>query len=507
MQTIVYYSDFGAKGDGVTNDFYSIKAAHSFANDCGAKVSATPGATYYIGKTAGESVIIKTDTDFCGAHFIIDDRSIAPEDAERLAPIFIVKNENEPTSFGEGSEEVEALKSACPIDINTKKLPFKPGYTAMIVPYDSGKKVYKRLGATSNSGASQHELLIIDKDGNIDETTPALLPYANVTKLDVYRIDDEPITLANGKFTTRANRAPREYTYYERNILVKRPNVTLKNIEHYITDEIDTGAPYHPFFSIQETNNVRLEDCVVTGHKCYIERSARSNMGSYDIGGNCANNVYYKNCLQSNFFYPNGMPSLNEVTWGIMGSNYCKNITYDTCLLTRFDAHAGIYNGKVINSEIIYLRLTGGGKFTIQDSTIYGNEIISLRADYGCTWRGDVEIINCRLMNDRTPVNLFNARFYAHHNFGYQAYYPENITVSGLTLKNPTDVYIFNDITPEGDFDVTAERIVIGGEEVENVNRMIIPEKIVIKNTNETTKSFKGSPDTVFDKQLKLILG
>ena len=116
-------------------------------------------------------------------------------------------------------------------------------------------------------------------------------------------------------------------------------------------------------------------------------------MGSYDIGGTCANNIYYKNCRQSNFFYPNGMPSLNEVTWGIMGSNYCKNITYDGCLLTRFDAHAGIYNGKVINSEIIYLRLTGGGKFTIKDSTIWGNEIISLRADYGCTWRGDVEII------------------------------------------------------------------------------------------------------------------
>ncbi len=505
MKKIVYYSDFGAVGDGKRNDFYSIKAAHSFANDCGAKVCADAGACYYIGKTDGESVIIKTDTDFCGASFIIDDRNVLPDDAERTAPIFIVKNECELVSYGENSDEVKALAAACPIDINTKKLPLKLGYTAMIVPYDAGKKVYKRLGATSNSGASQHELIIIDGDGNIDETTPSLLPYNNVTKLEVYRIDDAPITVENGKFTTRANQAPREYTYYERNITVKRPNVTFKNIEHYITDESDTGAPYHPFFSISETNNILLDSCVVTGHKCYIERSARSNMGSYDIGGTLANNIYYKNCRQSNFFYPNGMPSLNEVTWGIMGSNYCKNITYDSCLLTRFDAHAGIYNGKVINSEIIYLRLTGGGKFTIKDSTIYGNEIISLRADYGCTWRGDIDIINCRLMNDRNSINLFNARFYAHHNFGYQAYYPENITIDGLTLKTPTDVSIFNDITPEGDFDITAEKVTINGEEIENVNRMIIPEKVVIKNTNETTKSFTGSPDTVFDKQLKLI--
>ena len=76
MQTIVYYSDFGAKGDGKRNDFYSIKAAHSFANDCGAKVLGAKDAIYYIGKTAGESIIVKTDTDFCGARFIIDDRAI-----------------------------------------------------------------------------------------------------------------------------------------------------------------------------------------------------------------------------------------------------------------------------------------------------------------------------------------------------------------------------------------------------------------------------------------------
>ena len=504
MKTIVCYSDFGAKGDGKRNDFYSIKAAHSYANEIGAKVMGDAGATYYIGKTDGESIIVKTDTDFQGASFIVDDRFIAPEDAERTAPLFTVKNEYELVSFGPDSEEVKALAEACPIDITTRKLPLRLGYTAMIVPYDHGKKVYKRLGATSNSGASQHELIIVDADGNIDETTPALLPYANVTKLDVYRIDDKPITLENGKFTTRANQAPREYTYYERNIYVRRPNVTLKNIEHYITDESDTGAPYHPFFSINETNNVKLIDCVVTGHKCFIERSARSNMGSYDIGGNCANNVYYKNCLQSNFFYPNGMPSLNEVTWGIMGSNYCKNITYDGCRLTRFDAHAGVYNGKVLNSEIIYLRLTGGGKFLIKDSTIYGNEIISLRADYGCTWRGDIDIINCRLMNDRKSINLFNAKFYAHHNFGYQAYYPENITVDGLTLATPTDVSLFNDITPDGEYDVSAERVTINGEEIENVNRMILPKNIVIKNVNETTESFKGSPDSVFNGQLKL---
>jgi len=506
MTDKVYYSNFGAKGDGVTNDFYSIKAAHSYANETGAEVFADKDATYYIGRSVGETVYVKTNTDFCGAHFVIDDRDIGPDDADRSSPIFTVKREREPISYGEDSDHVKALSAACPIDISTKTLPLELGYPAMVVLYDSGCRVYKRLGATSNSGTAQHELVIIDENGNIDPTTPILLPYKNVTKLVVYRIDDEPITIQNGCFTTRANQAPREYTYYSRNIVVSRSNVSLIGLRHYISDESDTGAPYQGFFSIIEANNVLLSDCTVTGHKCFIERSGRSNMGSYDISGNCANKVYYKSCHQSNFFYPNGMPAINEVIWGIMGSNYCKNITYDSCTLTRFDAHQGVYNASIINSEIIYLRLTGGGKFTIKDSTIYGNEIISLRADYGCTWRGDVEIINCRLVNTKAPVNLFNARFFEHHNFGYQAYYPKSITVDSLTLDLPGEVYIFNDITPEGDFDVTAEWVMKDGKLVENLNRMIIPEKVTVKNANESTRAFHGSPDTVFNSQLKITL-
>jgi hypothetical protein len=353
-----------------------------------------------------------TDVDFSGASFIIDDRDIPFDSPERDVPIFFVKRENEPKTFDADSEVVKALNSACPLDINTKKLNYAPGYAAMVVPYDANTKVYKRLGANANSGATQHELVIIDKDGNIDEKTPILLPYHNVTKLVEFRIDDTPITIENATFTTRANKAPREYTYYDRNFVISRSNVTMRNITHLITDETETGAPYHGFFDAKEMNNLLVDSCVLTGHKCYVETSGRSNMGSYDIGASSSNGLYFKNCRQTNFFYPDGTPSVNEVIWGIMGTNYCKNMTYDSCLLTRLDAHAGVYNATVKNSEIIYIRLTGGGLFLLEDSTVYGDEIVSLRADFGCTWRGDVVIKNTKLVNKKSPVNLFNARFY-----------------------------------------------------------------------------------------------
>ena len=77
----VTYEEFGAKGDGITDDFFAIKAAHDYANENGLSVKADGNATYYIHETRkdGEvqSVIIKTDTDWGDAEFIIDDTDIS----------------------------------------------------------------------------------------------------------------------------------------------------------------------------------------------------------------------------------------------------------------------------------------------------------------------------------------------------------------------------------------------------------------------------------------------
>lgn len=501
VNNIVHYSEFGAVGDGVTNDFFAIKAAHDKANEMRLSVMADAGAKYYIGRTNGESVTVKTDVDFLDAEFIVDDSVIEFDTPDRNAPLFIIAPESELRIHGEDSEIVKAINKAGGIKWEDKKLAYNFGYDVMLIPVDETKRVYRRLGATANPGGPQKEVVYVHADGTIDPDTPVLLNYDNVTSVIEYRVDDTPITIKGGVFTTIANAAPREYTYYHRNIHIARSNTTIDGVKHYVTDETDTGAPYHGFITIEGANRILIRNAVLTGHRAYRETSGRSYMGSYDINISIANAVTFDNCTQTNFFV-DGVPSANGRIWGIMGSNYSKNLTYKSCMLTRLDAHAGVYNASVIDSVITYIRLTGGGTFKLIGSTVYGNEIISLRADYGCTWRGDVIIKDTTLVNGKI-VNILSAKWQGWHNFGYQVYHPQNILIDNLILKTPADIYVYNDITPDRQLDPTGSVAVHDGIEVENVNPVIITKTIKIK-PNETNLNLYGSMGEVLNSKLDI---
>ena len=64
---MIFYEDFGAVGDGVTNDYCAFKKAHAAANETGEKLVAKEGGRYYIKLTEGEPIVIKTDVSWLGA--------------------------------------------------------------------------------------------------------------------------------------------------------------------------------------------------------------------------------------------------------------------------------------------------------------------------------------------------------------------------------------------------------------------------------------------------------
>jgi hypothetical protein len=95
----ISYSDFGAEGDGKTDDTDAIAATHAFANQLGLPVKADDGATYYIGGK-NRTAVIRTNTDFGNAAFIINDTAVR----NRNAHVFLVSSSLQTTTIANSAE-------------------------------------------------------------------------------------------------------------------------------------------------------------------------------------------------------------------------------------------------------------------------------------------------------------------------------------------------------------------------------------------------------------------
>ncbi|WP_353722318.1 hypothetical protein [Dyadobacter sp. 676] len=369
----VHYSDFGAKGDGKTDDIDAIAATHAFANSHGLAVEADDGATYYIsGKE--RTAVIRTDTDFGKAAFIIDDSDVQ----NRNASVFTVSSSLEPFK----PEGIISLKR------NQAKINVSLPGSCLITVTNSNVKQYIRFGLNQNNGSSQTDIFVVDKNGNVDMNAPIIWDFDRITDITAMPIDEKPLKISGGRFTTIANKAESKYTYYNRNIAIRRSNVLLEGLEHRITGEGDQGAPYSGFIHIGDCAYVTVKNAILTGHRTYSTIGAAGKpvtMGTYDLSANRALNVSFIHCTQTNDINDNRY-------WGIFGSNFCKNLLYDHCILSRFDAHQGVANATIRNSTLGHMGINaiGSGLLLVENSTIRGRSVVNLRPDYGSTWQGEL---------------------------------------------------------------------------------------------------------------------
>ncbi len=419
---LVRYSDFGARGDGKTDDIDAIAAAHAFANQHGLSVKADEGATYYVsGKN--RTAVIQTDTDFGTAAFIIDDTSVQ----NLSAHVFLVSSSMQPFKL----EGVSSLKR------NQEKIDVTLPGTCLVTVTNSHVKRYIRFGPNQNSGSPQTDIFIVDKDGNVDMDAPIIWDFDQITDITALPIDETTLTITGGSFTTIANRADSRYTYYSRGIAIRRSNVLVDGLEHRVTGEGDHGAPYGGFINISNCAYVTVRNTILTGRKTYQTIGSAGvsvSMGSYDISLSRALNVSFVNCSQTN--------DINDRTyWGIMGSNYCKNLILDNCTFSRFDAHMGVAGATIRNSTLGHqgINAIGSGTFTLENSTIYGRTLINLRSDYGSTWQGELLIRNCIFVpagGSMTSASLIGGSNSGQHDFGYTCYMPERITIENLHIDD-----------------------------------------------------------------------
>jgi hypothetical protein len=435
---LLRYSDFGARGDGETDDIDAIAATHAVANQHGLSVKADEEATYYIGGKK-RTAFIQTDTDFGTATFIINDSSIQ----DRTAHIFLVNSTLQPYKL----DGISSLKR------NQKKIDVSLPGTSIITVTNSSVKRYIRFGPNQNSGSAQTDIFIVDKDGNVDMDAPIIWDFDQITDITALPIDEAMLTITGGRFTTVANSAESKYTYYNRGIAIRRSNVLVNGLEHRVTGEGDHGAPYGGFINISNCSYVTVRSSILTGHKTYEtigSAGVKVSMGTYDISVNRALNVSFVNCSQTNNINDNKY-------WGIMGSNYSKNLVYDSCNFSRFDAHMGVANATIRNSTLGHqgINAIGSGIFTVENSIIRGRNLVNLRSDYGSTWQGELIIRNCTFVpSGGKPViaSLIGGSNSGKHDFGYTCYMPERITIDGLHIDDSEHPMEYNGPAIFGNF-------------------------------------------------------
>lgn len=421
------YEEFGAIGDGKTDDMPAIVACHEEANKKKMRVKATAGAEYYIGEK-NLTACIKTSTDFSTAKFIIDDRTLD----NIKCSVFSVESDYEYFT-----PDITSLSPS------QKKIDFLHTGNVYVRIFTDSHKIYIRKGLNQNAGNDPSDCFTVDNDGNI--LNEINWNYPTVSKIYAKCIDDEPITIEGGVFVTIANRAPSKYTYHKRNFNITRSNVTIKNLNHYIIGELDHGAPYEGFISVSESCNFLGENLLLTPHLTYRTESQIPgkdvSMGTYDLSFDGAINVNLKKIKQT-------IDITDGRYWGLMGSNFSKEVHLEDCVMSRFDAHCGVTNASIKNTVLGHqgLNLIGFGKFVIENSTVHSNVFINFRPDYGSFFNGELVIKNCIWAPPQNiPYSVFGAYNTGDHNFGYKCMLPKSITVSGLKVidKNSTDAPIF----------------------------------------------------------------
>jgi hypothetical protein len=461
MNQYLYYEDFGAKGDGVTDDFESIIACHEEANKTGTPVKARTGATYYVGGSE-KSAIIKTDVDFTGAKIIIDDRNVE----KNASYVFQVLPDEEIYDVC-----IEALKKT------DKHIDIPHEGNILVSVYNDNKKIFIRKGLNKNNGASVNECFTVDSEGNIGQ--PINWDYPEITRAWARSIDDKPITIKGGTFVTIANHQESFYKYLQRGFGVSRSHVTICDFEHFVEGELDQGAPYHGFIRSNYCVDLTIRDAIMTPRFTYYTASKIPGkdvpMGSYDLSFWNSIDVRCINIKQT-------IDITDDRYWGIYTSNFCKNLVLEDCVLSRFDSHQGVTNATIRRCKLGHqmVKLIGHGEFLIEDSEITtrapggGCCFIALRGDYGSIWDGNITIRNCIWNSDASYNVIIGSNNQGEHDYGYTCYMGRNVTIDGFTFNNGKD-------TPKEStqFYIFAQ---CNGTKSECAFPYVIPESVTCKN-------------------------
>ena len=486
----VSYSDFGAVGDGVTDDYDAIRAAHVYANQCGQTVYADAGKSYYVHVFHSGSIPVKTNVCLGDAKIIIDDRGSEVYAQRGTALYTLVRDYSDYNT--EGAESMLGRFGEVSLSVGQTTIPWLAEALvadSLVTFINANHKDFVRNGGNRDSGYSRQDHVLVDADGNVDPTTPIIFEFTEITSVRISRVDDTPITFEGGYFESICCTVVEDtdfvnkYHSYARGLMIYRANSTVTGVTHRMVGEpeydpsiekygrggdgkLSQSYPYHAFILVKRTANVELTDMDLTGHATYYEDKTTSSnpvpMGSYDFVLEGSIDVRFLRVVQ------NGVDYRDSKYWGIMASNGVKNLYFEDCTISRYDAHRGFWNGTLINVKLGHsFNVIGGGLLYANGvEKAVGNTFISLRGDYGATFEGDVELVNCELKGCSTFNSRNGGSFsdkvssssgviissgystsssYLNWDFGFTCYMPRNVVLDNFK-SGIGSVYVYNNI-------------------------------------------------------------
>lgn len=352
--SFVYVDDFGAVGDGVTDDTAAFKRAIEYCN-ANNFILKTKGKNYAV---SSQDIQVYCSIDFNGATITLTGNT---------------SSNNRFMSITDPNKVDYTLTQSIlmPNKILDERMWGKT--VTIISPLSMGQ----RYGTGNN--IFYEMLVVVDNDGNFitEKYNPEII-NGSYRYIEVKDIDEKPLFIKN--VNIRFNSTT---TYLATFAHIVRNNVTIENVN--VEGTVDNTNTHEGIFYCHSCFNLEFNN--INGYNPFSTTVAGYIIDIYDCDTVRINNF--------------NVISKEGGSWPALAAQFCNNVEYNQCHTDRLDMHfSGTYRAK--NCVLHYASFSHGyGNVILDNCILYGdakNHAVYFRGDLSLPLNGSIIMKNCKII-------------------------------------------------------------------------------------------------------------